>query len=199
MKLFYKIVCSIFAFAIFPVALFLPFIRITLDSTLASVIKNVLGISIPSKMSLYDFYNTISDFSDQETINLSLSSILDNDAIEPLKTPFIMFATFLLLALVFAVVVIVFALFTKKKMLATVFSALGLISTFAMKLAFTEFATPFLNGTVSIASILDISLLSFLGTINYLALSSAYSVMIVLFLSLIAINIGFKVTEIQNQ
>ena len=107
-------------------------------------------------------------------------------------------------ALLFAVLALIFGIFTKKRILTASFSALGFISTFAAGKCFTYIAEQFVSGKISVVEILSkVEALSnyekYLDMLNFdiriFELSSAYTMMLVIFGAIILLNIGFRLYD----
>ncbi len=219
MKIIYKIVNSAAVLAFIPILLFLPMFRfiMTIGMTssnqllsifgsmldLTSIISGVAGIdfeNLPEYYKLTDVYDLI--FAQDSTFasaGFDVSALPD-ELIKYFTATAVLFVT----ALVLALLVLVIGLFTKKKILPAIFAASGLICTFAANKCFTHVAEQLVSGKMSVIPMIENmeSLSSYANYLSYIdidirifELSSAYSMMLLVFGALIIINIAFHLAE----
>lgn len=219
MKILYKITNSLVTLSIIPVLLFLPLFRFISVVSVAStniltsliggfvdlnpVIEKVTGINIEKLPEFYTIQQAYELFFGEKAngafVNFDTSVIPEN-----VKTFFIAAFVLFVFALVCALLVLIFGLFTKKKMLTASFAALGFIGTFAANKCFTFIADQLVSGKISIVNILKgvEALAEYETMMKYLSidirifeLSSAYTMLLIIFGALFIMSIGFKLAE----
>lgn len=219
MKILYKITNSIVTLAIIPVLLFLPLFRFIAVVDVAStniltslisgivdinpIIEKVTGINIEKLPEFYTIRQAY-DLFFGEKANGAFENFDTSVIPENVKGFFIAAFALFVFALVCALLVLIFGLFTKKKMLAVSFSALGFISTFAANKCFTFIAEQLISGKISVINMLKSieGLAKYESVLKYLSfdirifeLSSAYTMLLIIFGALFIIGIGFKLAE----
>ena len=219
MKIIYKAVNTLAVLAIIPVLLFMPMFRfiMTVDISsdnqilsllgglldISSIIKQLTGIDLENIPEFYTIKEAMGLFSG-ETAKISASDV-DLSVIPPEITKFFTAAFVLfIIALVFALLTLLIGLFTKKKGLAASFSLLGLVSLFSANKCFSYIAQQLVSGKISPSSLLS-SLKSLADYKDYLSfvnidvrifeLSSAYTLMMIIFGAVIIFNIIFMLAE----
>ena len=219
MKIIYKAVNTLAVLAIIPVLLFMPMFRfiITVDISsdnqilsllgglldISSIIKQLTGIDLENIPEFYTIKEAMGLFSG-ENAKISASDV-DLSVIPPEITKFFTAAFVLfIIALVFALLTLLIGLFTKKKGLAASFSLLGLVSLFSANKCFSYIAQQLVSGKISPSSLLS-SLKSLADYKDYLSfvnidvrifeLSSAYTLMMIIFGAVIIFNIIFMLAE----
>ncbi len=225
MKILYKILNTVAALALAPVLLFLPLFRFVATVDVSSiggnqlgallggligglvdinaVIEKVTGINIENLPEFYTIREVYDMFFGPEA-NGAFADF--NAAAIPQNVTQFFTAAFILLcvALGFALIVIITGLFTKKKYLTASFAAMGFISTFAANKCFTYIADQLVSGKISMVNILKgiqglenyqkyLEYLNF--DIRIFELSSAYTILLIVFGALVLLNIGFAVAE----
>lgn len=219
MKIIYKIVNSLAVLAIIPVLLFLPMFHFIMTVGMSSsnqlvsliggmlnineIIKNAAGIdfeNLPEYYTLRGAYNMF--FGENAQFN---SAGFDTSALPEALVKFFTAAGILFaLALLCAVIVLLVGLFTKKKMLAAGFSALGFVFAFAANKCFTHIASQLVSGKMSLVQIIKgmEALSQYKSYMDYInldirifELSSAYTMLLLVFGVLVALNIGFHLAE----
>ncbi len=215
MKAFYKIGTVLLALAIFPVLIFAPFVKIIVVSDIASFFSSTPSVLLDDSYSLKDLYDLyIANRDTLSSLNLSADS-LPETVVEAVRVPGIVFLVLFAVAIVCAVLVIFFGLFSKNKRGAMVLSAIGAACSFGMNMSFNNIAKPLVNGSISITDLLgeDLlnqlsgglaslgeSLMSLFGSgelveIRLLSLSSAYLFMLLLFVGVIVWSVVFTLVE----
>lgn len=168
MKYIYKIVAALGALSILPLIVFIEDIYFKISSTALSgvfYIGQLLGNealtsavqenggNIPSAIadhySLYDFYKLIAD------LDLSAASGNMAEKVEPLIVPGITAAVALVLVAICAIVTAVLAIVVKDNRKVIYSSIVGIGLCFVFKECFEGFAAPILDGTVSIATLME--------------------------------------------
>lgn len=219
MKIFYKIINSLVVLSIIPVLLFLPLFRFISVVNVAStniltsliggfvdinpIIEKATGINIEKLPEFYTIRQAYELFFGEKANNafaeFDMSVIPEN-----IKTFFTAAFVLFVFALICALLVLIFGIFSKKKVIPITFSALGFISTFAANKCFAYIAEQMVSGKISIVNILKgvKALSSYESMLKYLdfdirifELSSAYTMMLIIFGALIFLSIGFLVAE----
>ncbi len=219
MKIFYKIINSLVVLSLIPVLLFLPLFRFISVVNVAStniltsliggfvdinpIIEKATGINIEKLPEFYTVRQAYELFFGEKANNafaeFDMSVIPEN-----VKVFFTAAFVLFVFALVCALLVLICGIFTKKKALTISFSALGFISTFAANKCFAYIADQMVSGKISVVNILKgvKALSSYESMLKYLdfdirifELSSAYTMMLIIFGALILLGIGFMVAE----
>lgn len=219
MKILYKVTNSLVSLAIIPVLLFLPLFRfiavVNVASTniLTSIIGGIVDVNaLIEKATGINIENLPEFYTISEAYNLLFGekandafSGLDPSAI-PAEAKGFFTAAFVLFvfALVCALVVLISGLFTKKMTLSATFAVLGFVSTFASNKCFSFIAEQLVSGKISVVNILKgvEALKSYESVLKYLSfdirifeLSSAYTMLLIIFGALFLISIGFKLAD----
>lgn len=219
MKVIYKIINSAAVLALIPVLLFLPMFRfimtIGMNSSNAllslfgsmldieSIITSATGIDfskLPEKYTIPDIVSIF--FSENSTIS---AAGLDASVLpEELVKFFTAAAILLAVALLFAILAFFIGLFTKKKLLTGAFGALGFVCTFSAAKCFDHVASQLVSGKISLIPILEnlesmkdyASYLEYINIdIRIFELSSAYTMLLVIFGAIVLLNIGFHLAD----
>lgn len=223
MKIIYKIINSLLILSLIPVLLFLPMFRfimtigISSSNQLVSLIGGMLGQSLdiesiisnatgidlehlPEFYKITDLYDLF--FSDKSTFS---TAGLDVSAFpEELINYFTAAGILLIAALVIGVVILVLGIFTKKKILTGSFGIMGFVCTFAANKCFTHVASQLVSGKMSLVPVIEkIEALSSYSTylqmididIRIFELSSAYTMMLIIFGAIALANLGFYLYE----
>ena len=158
MKTLSKILIPLASLCVVLALLFLPLLRIELGGTLIS--NESLGL---------DEYNSVvrlaSAAGDE---NSQLHSYIElfkqyasnseggslKDLIPSINWLYVTLAM-LALILVFMLLIVIFGIFTEKRMLTAGFAAGGILSTVLMSKFFDKFAQPFINGTINVSTLLS--------------------------------------------
>ena len=224
MKYIYKITNSLAVLALIPVLMLLPMFRFiaVVDTASGSnplmgvvsgligeifdinaIIEKAVGINIENLPEFYtipEAYNMFMGEGASEAIKGFDFSLFPETVINYFTAACILFAA----ALVFALITLILGIFTKKRILTASFSVLGFISTFAANKCFTYIADQFVSGKISVTEILSklealagyekyLDMLNF--DIRIFELSSAYTMMLVVFGAIVLLNIGFKLYD----
>lgn len=109
-------------------------------------------------------------------------------ALEPIQTPLICVAVFFVLAILLAVAVFFFSVFSKKKTIPLCIALGGVLSMIGLYISFNAAATPLLDGTMSLsaffANSIITSLLAGLNAFSTIRLTTGYFVMLFLFIAM---------------
>ncbi len=224
MKYIYKITNSLAVLALIPVLLFLPMFRFiaVVDTSggsnplmgvvggilggifdINAIIEKAVGINIENMPEFYtipEAYNMfIGEGANEAFKNFDFSLFP-----ETVKNYFTAAGILFAAALLFALITLIFGIFTKKRILTASFSALGFITTFAANKCFTYIADQFVSGKISVVEILSkmealanyekyLDMLNF--DIRIFELGSAYTMMLVIFGAIVLLNIGFRLYD----
>lgn len=219
MKVLYKIVNSLAVLVMIPVLLFLPMFKFIMTVGVRSenqllsllggmldinqIIKMAMGIdleNLPETYTLKGVYDMF--FGADATFSASQFDVsaLPEAVVKYFSAAGILFA----LALVCAVVVLILGIFTKKKLLTGGFAIGGLALTFAANKCFTHIASQLVSGKISLVSMLENmeSMAQYKTYLNYVnfdirifELSSAYSMLLMIFAAIVLFNIVFHIAE----
>lgn len=219
MKIIYKITNSLVALAIIPVLLFLPLFRFISVVNVAStniltsliggfvdinpIIEKVTGINIEKLPEFYSIKQVYELFFGEKANGAFADfdmSVIPENVVTFFTAAFALFV----FALVCALLVLLFGLFTKKKSLTATFSVLGFISTFAANKCFTYIAEQLVSGKISAVNMLKgiKGLAEYETVMKYLSfdirifeLSSAYTMLLIIFGALFLLSIGFMLAD----
>ena len=223
MKIVYKITNSLVVLAIIPILIFLPLFRFVSVVDIAStniltsliggivdinpIIEQAIGINIEKLPEFYSIKQAYELFFGEKAngafADFDMSVIPEN-----VKAFFIAAFVLFAFALLCALLVLVFGIFTKKKVLPATFSALGFVSTFAANKCFAYIAEQLVSGKISVINLLNgiKALEGYQSALKYVdfdirifELSSAYTMMLILFGALFLLSIGFMLADsVQN-
>lgn len=219
MKIVYKITNSLVVLSIIPVLLFLPLFRFVSVVNVAStniltsliggfvdinpIIEKATGINIEKLPEFYTIQQAYELFFGEKANNAFSEfdiSVIPENVIGFFTAAFALFV----FALICALLVLIFSLFTKKKFLSISFSALGFVSVFAANKCFTYIADQLVSGKISVVNILKgvkalteyESMLKYLDfDIRIFELSSAYTMLLIIFGALFLVSIGFMIAD----
>lgn len=205
MKLLHRILTPILTVLIFPAVIFLPMLRVVISSGLLqgeTKINLLDNFGIGEFISLKDMYmlykNGISESAG--TLKMIWDAIAEDKKQEILDMLpgmhwIIIAVVFLVIALLVALALIVVSAATKKTGASIVLSLAGIVSALIMNASFNAFASPFLNGEISLNSILGNTnqmLGALLGnalTFDYMQLGIAYTAIILIFVCTFIISL----------
>lgn len=151
MKALYKTVTPILAVLIFPVMIFMPFFRLITASD--TVNKLLAEYGLGEQITLLDLYHAITSINskaaaDGKELNFSISVLPEE--VRGYLTAFLVFAV---IAVLCAVLAIIFSLATKKKLAVSGISAFGVISSMLMNFFFNKAARGFITGEINVIDI----------------------------------------------
>lgn len=108
--------------------------------------------------------------------------------LEPIHAALICTAVFFVLAILLAVVIFFFSVFSRKKTVPLCIALGGVLSMIALYISFNAAATPMLDGTMSLSAFFNTSvvasLLAGLNSFSTIRLSTGYFVMLFLFIAM---------------
>ena len=219
MKIIYKILNTAIILALIPVLIFMPLFRfimtIGMNSSnmlmsllgnafdLQGIISSATGIdfsSLPETYTIPDVYNML--FAENSAISTAGidASVLPEELVKFFSAAAILLTT----ALLFAIIALIIGLFTKKKILTASFGALGFISTFSAAKCFDHVASQLVSGKISLVPMIEnLEILKDYSTylkyinvdIRIFELSSAYTMILIIFGGIVLLNICFHLAD----
>lgn len=206
MKSIYRILAPILSVLLIPVIIFLPMIRANITSSLASGTNLLDNYGIGEFISLKDIISAIVNPSDSLSfLSGMFENLLNNESLaqsfESVKIYAYLFAAFLVIMLICALVAAGFAIFSKKYAVCNILTVVSLVSCFAMKPAFSALAKPFLTGEIGINSLFSgvasnsstnilSGLMSSVAQVQTLQISYFYQVCILILVSVLILGIA---------
>ena len=189
MKYVYKIVAALGALATIPILFFTELFYIKMSSTALEGIVSILQMAggssaleeilaetggkapnaIAESLSFYEIFDAVNSLKD-------LSSGGDGlvDGLDVLISPAIVFAVIIAMIIICGIVTAIFALFAKNNRKAIYSSIVGIGLSFMANDAFEAIAAPVLDGTVSIATLMDSVWGGLIGDIDTFSLLSNF-------------------------
>lgn len=219
MKIVYKVLNSVIVLTMIPVILFLPLFRFIMsigmssNNQILSLLGSLFDVSAIIKQATgVDFNNLPEYYTIKEAYDMLFgeSSFIASAGVDTAALPeeltkyFTAAAILFAVALLIAVIVLIVGLVTKKKLLCSAFAAGGMLSLFAANKCFTHIAQQLVSGKVSLISMLENmeALSSYSKYLEYIdvdirifELSSAYTMLMLVFGALIALNVVFHLVE----
>ena len=153
MKILYRIVNGLLALAVLPVAFFADLLYIEVSPTF-------LDYGLKASLSIYRFINTMlgkdSEYgwivelikNDDGEVSLSFPA-----ALEPYMDWLIASGACFVFALLVAVFIVVWSCCSKNRWVPFASSGVGFASIIAMRICFSKFANPLLDGTINVADL----------------------------------------------
>lgn len=109
-------------------------------------------------------------------------------SLAPIQNALICVAVFLVLAIMLALVVFFFSVFSKKKVVPMCIALGGVLAMIGVYISFNAAATPLLDGTIALTDLFSsstiLSLLAGLNRLSILRLSTGYFIMLFLFIAM---------------
>jgi len=205
MKLLHRILTPVLTVLIFPAVIFLPMFRIVISSGLLSgeTKVNLLdNFGLSEFISIKDIFLIYKNGTSESTDTLKMlwEAFADDKKEEILSMLpsyhwVIAFLVFFVIVLLISVALIVVSAATKKPGASVLLSLGGIVSALIMNACFNAFASPFVNGEISLNSILGNTnqlLGALLGnalTFDYMKLGIAYTAIILIFVCTMIISI----------
>lgn len=194
MKYVLRIVNALLAAAIFPCVYFLEFVYFKISTSLAdaglqeSVTIKFLVDVLTGKESFWA--NILPDSG-----SFSWPSVLD-----PIKTKLIACAVLFALALIAALFVFFWSIFSNKRIPVISASAFGIVCTVAMTVLFNSAADYIMSDNVNVVEIFSsswlVSLLGNLISVDYIGLAGFQNAIIILFVAVIVWTLAFCLVEL---
>lgn len=155
MKYLYRIVNALLAAAVFPATLFLEFIFIKIATTLADA-------GLKESMSLWEIIEILTGKEKFMGFDLSLKggSFTWPKALDPVKAELIAVVVFFALALVCALFIIFWSIFSNNRIGIIVASVIGSASVITMTACFNSVAKLFVTGEINLVELFSENLLS---------------------------------------
>lgn len=188
MKIVYKAVAAILALSVIPAAIFIPIFDCCFNAPLLTLLEPGKQY-VADSISIYSIYETLSMFSD---------GIGSSDKLENFKmfiNPALVAVVFFVLIMVFAILTAVLAAVCKKKTPACFAAIFGIMFTYIFTAAFDLLVKPFADGSASLASLFGSMILAFVADVEYIRLSSGYFIIYMPFILVLIWAVVFSLTE----
>lgn len=195
MKYVYRIVNALIAAAVFPAVFFLEFIFVRISTTF-------LDAGLQESMTLWEIIEILTGKETFVGFDLSVSSgnISWPAALDPVKPELIATVVFFALALVCALFVFFWSIFSNKRLPVVISSVLGIASVITMTSCFNSVADLFVSGTLNVVDLFSDSwLVSLVGeviVVNALALGGFHNAILIAFVLLLVWTGAFYLVEI---
>lgn len=189
MKYLYKAVTALLSLAIVPVLIFVPIFDYRFNAPLLEVLKPG-ATAIADVKSLYGLITLI-----KPLIGTGENSSGIPEALKPYIAPLVTAIVFYLIIAVFAVLTAVFAVAYKKRTPACYAAIFGIAFTQMFTIAFNSLLKPFVDGTVSLATIFNAWWLGMIIGIEHIRLSSAFFYIYMLFAAVLIFTAAYSITE----
>ena len=198
MKYLYRIVNALLAASIFPVALLLEFVILRLSTTLVDAglketftLKQIIGFFTGSDRIFGFTYDQIKSPG---------SSFSFPEALDPVKGQLIAVAVTFAIAIIAAVFIIFWSIFSNRRIPVVISSVIGIASVIAMNICFNSAAAPLLDGTINVIELFStgwlVSLLGEIVAVDTLCFAGFHNGMIIVFVSLLVWTAAFYIVEI---
>ncbi len=208
MKYVYKIVAALGALATIPLILFSKIFYMNMSSLAVQLLAYIsqmkgnstieeflaenggqMPSSIAENFSIYDVYN----------LSTSLKGLVDSsettgEAINAIINPVIVFIVVCILLVICAITTAVLAITAKNNRKVIYSSIVGAGLSFMLFCIFEDIAAPILNGTISIASLVDAWWGGLIGNIEAFALTPAFWAIFLIFLGVILWTVLYNYT-----
>lgn len=195
MKYLYRIVNALIAAAVFPAVLFLEFIFLRISTTF-------LDAGLEESMTLWEIIEILTGKETFVGFDLSVSSgnISWPAALDPVKPELIATVVFFALALVCALFVFFWSIFSNKRLPIVISSVLGIASVITMISCFNSVASLFIDGTLNVVDLFSdswlISLVGEVVVVNALALGGFQNAILIAFVVLLVWTGAFYLVEL---
>ncbi|MBR3780204.1 MAG: hypothetical protein IKK63_03265 [Clostridia bacterium] len=198
MKYLYRIVNALLAAAIFPVALLLEFVILRLSTSIVDAgveetftLKQLIGFFTGNDRLFGFTYAQIS--SGDKTFTFP-------EALDPVKGQLIAVAVTFAIAIIAAVFIIFWSIFSDKRIPVIISSVAGIAAVIAMNICFNSAAAPLLDGTINVIELFStgwlVSLLGEIVAVDTLCFAGFHNGMIIVFVSLLIWTAAFYIVEI---
>lgn len=212
MKTVNRIVTPILSLLILPVTFLLPLFRIVISSGLMNSGDNKVNLldnfGLSEFISIKDIILLAGD-TEENSMNLfkliwdALAGEKKQEIIDMLPGLHwgVVFLVFLVLTVLFAILLAVFAAVSKKSRYTVCFSVAGIVSALIMNASFDAFAKPFLNGAFNLNTILGNTnqllsvLLGNVASFDYMKLGIAYTAMLLIFMCALILGVASYVEQ----
>lgn len=203
----YRIITALMAAATFPVIIFSSLFYLAYSIPLWPIISQDSSDTGASffKASIYELLTDYAGFA-----NLFNDGKTDmSEQLAALKTPFITVVSLYAVVCVLALVIILLAAFTRKKLPIIITSVLGMGVLTAIPFAFKALEAPFADGTINVDTFLHTGLQSIMNmvvTFDFLRAGDAYVFLWVIYAAVLVwtgavmlVNAGDKQTEVKRR
>lgn len=212
MKIVDKIVNIVLSLCILPTAIFAPIIHVIYQIQGLEILEKLIGSGVfPANDSglTEDFFSLWWIYKNIFKGGLSLHEINISDVPESVKAilPFLKFSAILFaVGVVIGLVLVIVSVVTRAKKAQCVLCAVGIVDLIVCGVFFSKFASPIVSGAVSAGTLLQSVLgesfsaagsiaTSTIFDVQRLNLSSAWSVIIVIFIAVIVWNVSYILTD----
>lgn len=213
MKIADKIITSLLAFCILPVAIFSPLIRVLYQINGWELFQNMVDIpnAVENDTGLtedsFSIWFVVKNFffGGLSSSGFDFSNV--DDSVKAVLPYLIAAGILFVLGVVIGIALFVFNLATKAKKTQCIISAVGIVDLSICGILFSKVANPIIDGTISVGTLLS----SILGpggesgigkviatsliSIKELNLTSAWSLMILIFAVIIVWNVSYMLTS----
>lgn len=193
MKAVYRIVCAALAIAALPIMYFQPLLRLIFSPNQILIEEK---ISMKRAVDLFTGDGIFSNLTGGKGLTMT-------PALKELLTPVIATGVLLAIAVIIMIIIFFFAVFSNKQLLITILSAVGLILVAVSFITFKSATNPIINGEVPLSSLIEMgflgSMISSLISIKVLQLSSAPTLLLFLFIFILAWSLSFVITDIGEE
>lgn len=202
MKIVDRVVSALLSLAVIPVAIFVPMLHWVYQIMGYDIVNSLLGGNLTEagdtgmtedNYSLYALYNQLKSFGIDFKEMLSGNTEI-NPAAEPIIPYIKMTVVFLIVTLLIALVTGIVSAVSNAKKTQMILGACGIGSLIGMMVSFNKFASPIVSGNITLGSLFDIPVISFITRMHALNLSTAWVFMVMLFAALILWNLSYILT-----
>lgn len=198
MKILYRVVNALLAATIFPVALLLEFVILRLSTSFVDAgleetftLKQVIGFFTGDDRLFGFTYDQIA--SGGKTFSFP-------EALDPVKGQLIAVVVAFALAIIAAVFIIFWSIFSNKRIPVIISSVVGIASVITMNICFNSAAAPLIDGSINVLNLFSTGwLTSLLGNVVFvdtLSFAGFHNGMIIVFVSLLMWTGAFYIVEI---
>lgn len=182
MKALNRIVTALLAAAVFPVAYFTDLMTVYMHANIydSNIVEN---LSIQRIISLFTGDGLFADMVGSGTEFPA--------ALERYKANLIAIVVFFALALLVALATVIVAAVTNSQKTTAILGTVGLLCMIGMMIAFSGVSTAIKEGSLTLGGIAGMTLLNLVGKLVLVTLSTAPTVMLVLFLTIAIWNVAF--------
>lgn len=202
MKIVDRIVSALLSLAVIPVAIFVPMLHWIYQIMGYDIVNSLLGGKLTDaadtgitedNYSLYALYNQLKNFGvDFKELLTGKAEINDSAAT---LIPYIkMTAIFLIITLLIALAAGIVSAVSNAKKTQMILGACGIGSLIGMMVSFNKFASPIVSGNITLGSLFDMPIISFITKVHALNLSTAWVFMVMLFAALILWSLSYVLT-----
>lgn len=196
MKYVFRIVNALLAASVFPAVVFLEFLLFRVSTTL-------FDAGLEETISIKFIFDVITG-KEEMWHNLIFSDgggvFTWPEALDPIKSKLIAVVVLFAVALVAALFVFIWSIFSNKRIPVLAASGLGIASTVAMNAVFNSAAQPLMDGTINVVEIFTsnwiVGILGNLVKVDYLGFAGFQNAIIFIFAGIIVWTLAFYLVEI---